>query len=1225
MRTLVGLVLGSGLLFAVPAPLAGQTATRTQISGRVVDAQRGALPGATVQLRDQETNQTRTLTADAQGQFTFSNLDPSTYELTVTLDQFKTSVIKDIRAEVARAVTRDVMLEVGALAEQVTVTSNQETVLQKEDAAVGLTFDNRRLTLLPSSRRDASQLITLQAASTPLGEIAGARRDQSTFMVDGVDVSEKAFGAPFQLVIPTPVDAVEEFRAAVANANSSFGRSAGGQYTFITRRGTNEFRGSAYEYHQNDGLNANSWTSNRLRLPKANLSDNRFGGSLGGPIVRDRTFFFGLYEGRRLSTAATVTRLVPTASLKQGLLRFADTSGAVQTVDPRTFDPRGIGASSVILDMLRLYPEANDTSAGDGLNTSGFTLNYPLETNDDLGIFRLDHVIGPDWRIDGSIKVFNGDRDTSDQIDLVNQQVASQRPVRPRSLSTGLSNVFGSRMTNELRFGWVRDSDDAVRVTPEPAVAGLNVAVDLAGTLLGEPVDLGRAASGQRQVIDVFQFIDNFSWTFPAHTFQAGFNIRHIAADQIRTNKVIGTITTPTSEIGSATFNVVPASQRPAFLRAADVARYNALYASLLGQVETVGYLATRNSSLEPNPGGTPMLIDSSLNAYEFYVSDTWRLHPSFTVNYGLRYVLQTPPTDPNGLTSLLVYRDSLEVVNPTDYLARKADGARAGQVFNPDLAWMPAEQTGQKMHRTDRNNFSPRVAATWSPSFGDGFLGTLFGEQASVVRGGYALVYDRVNIPTFNTLPALGPAFAQLVSFNAPLNTAGQPFRAGVDGPIPIPAAPLVSSPVTPSKPFGESLALGIDPFVSTPYSHTVDATFQRTAPGNLTIEVGYIGRFGRNLLQGVGLNQVSYFFRDPASGQTFAQAYDALAGQLRGGTAAAGVTPQPWFENLLPNLAPSNGSRTSALAERQTANLITGNLSSLFLGFIDGVAAQPFNNRQVQSIRLASSVGESSYHALFVSTRKRYSNGFTVDVNYTLSRSRDQVGLDQTQANAVPNSYDLNAEYGPSLFDYRHLFNANWVYELPFGEGRRYAADTGGLVGTLISGWYTAGVVRMTSAAPLTVVQSTQVWGGDINFGFNSGAIPTGPIETGLTHGVSGSSGIGTASTGLNIFADPAAAFRSVRPVSLSEDVTSGRGALRGLPFRQVDLTFGKATRLTDRVTLRIGIDLVNAFNTVNFTDPTVDLRTPASFGVVSAQRIDEAASIFPRRIQLSGRIEF
>ena len=1214
---------------ATPAAWA-QTATTAQITGLVTDGQGGVLPGATVTLREQLTNQARTTVTTDTGRYVFPNLEPGVYEVTVSLDQFRTSVTSDIRAEVTRTVTHNVALEVGLVGETVTVSAGAALVLQKQDAAVGHTFDNLRVTLLPSSRRDASQLTTLQAAVTPLGEVAGARRDQSTFMVDGVDVSERAFGAPFELVIPTPVDAIEEFRVAVSNANAAFGRSAGGQYTFITRRGTNSFNGSLYEHHQSDALSANSWTSNRLGFKKPPMEDNRFGGSLGGPIVRNKTFFFGLYEGRRLSTSAEATRLVPTDSLKQGLLRFRDATGTVQTIDIRSLDPRGLGPSPLVLQLLQQYPVPNNPG-GDGLNTSAFTYNYPLQTRSDLGIFRIDHSFNSNWQVDGSLKIYNNNAETSEQLALVNLQPASRNPTRPRSLATGLTSVLGPRMTNELRFGWVRDDDKRLRTLIEPQVPGLNVAVDLASTLLAEPIDVGRAASPQTQTVDVYQVIDNFTWARGAHTVTAGFNIRHSDITQIRTNKVIGTITTPFAELNSATFNTIAASQRPGFVLPADVARYNQLYAMLLGQIETVGYLSTRDRNLQPFPIGTPIAIDSALNAYEFYAADTWQVRPTFTLSYGLRYQLQTPPTDPNGLASLMIYRDSGEVVNPTAYLARKAADARDGRVYNPDLAWIPVGQTDHDLHQIDKNNFSPRVAGTWSPQLTNGVFGKLFGADRTVVRAGYALVYDRVNIPTFNTVPSLGPAFAQVVALNAPRNANGETFRAGVDGPIPLPAAPIVSSPVTPSKPFGEVIAQGIDPFMKTPYNHTVDVTVQRTLPGNMTVEVGYIGRFGRSLIQGVPLNQVPYFFKDVRSGQTFAQAYDLVAAQLRSGVAPGAVTPQPWFENLLPNLAPVNGSRTAAMAQAQTANLVTGNLAALFLGYLDGLAAEPFNNRQVQSIGFRSPVGRSDYNAAFFSVRKRFSSGFTFDVNYTLSRSRDQVGVDQTQVATVPNVYDLDAEYGPSLFDLTHVVNSNWVFELPFGEGRRFGASTRGLLGKLISGWYTAGILRATSGVPLTIIQSTQVWGGDIQFGFNSGAIPTGSIDSGLFSGVTGSGGVGssgnpaTGGTGLNLFADPEAVLKSVRPLRLSEDTRSGRGALRGLPFRQVDLTFGKATRLTNGVTLRLGIDVVNALNTVNFVDPTLDLRSPATFGVVTTQRISEAQSIVPRRLQLNARLEF
>jgi hypothetical protein len=574
---------------------------------------------------------------------------------------------------------------------------------------------------------------------------------------------------------------------------------------------------------------------------------------------------------------------------------------------------------------------------------------------------------------------------------------------------------------------------------------------------------------------------------------------------------------------------------------------------------------------------------------------------------------------------------DSGEVVNPVDYLNRKASAAREGQVFNPDLGWIPVAESGERLHRTDRNNFSPRIAAAWNPSFQEGGLSRLFGDKRTVFRYGYALVYDRVNIPSFNTVPALAPTFAQVVALNAPRNVAGDVFRVGVDGSIPLPQIAPAQSPVAPSKPFGEVISQGIDPFLTTPYNHTVDATVQRALPGNLVMETGYIGRFARDLIQGLGLNSVPYFFRDPVSGQTFAQAYDAVAAQLRSGVAAAAVTPQPWFENLLPNVTPVGGSRTVAMAQSQAGNLVNGNLSALFLGYIDAMAAQPFNNRQVQSISFRSSVGRSNYHAGFLSLRKRMSRGFAFDVNYTFSRSYDQVGVDQTSSAVVPNSYFLDIEYGPSNFDITHLLNGNGILELPFGEGQRFGSNVSGFLSGLISGWYVAGILRASSGLPLSVVQGNRVWGGDIQSAGNTGAIPTNDVEAGMFEGVSGSGGVGSAGdpatggTGLNIFSDPEAAFRSFRRIRLSDDERTGRNVLRGPSFWQVDMTVGKVTNVAPGVRMRLAVEIVNAFNTVNFANPNLSLENPANFGVISSQRISDEASIVPRRIQLTGRIEF
>ena len=1211
------------LVLACPAFVLAQSATTATIAGIVTDAQGSGVPGATVSLRDQATNVAQSGTTNQEGRYLFASLSPGTYELTVTLDGFQKMVIQNLRAEVTRTVTQDVRLAVAGVAESVVVVASDTATLQRTDAAVGNTFDAIKVAVLPNPTRDVMQLVTLQPAATPSGEIAGARGDQSTFTLDGVDISDNSFGDVFRTIFPTPADAIEEFQATVANPNASFARSSGGQFTFITRRGTNDFHGSVYEYHQNARMNANSWTNNRLGLAKPPGRDNRFGASIGGPVLRNRTFFFGMYEGRRGLGSATVTRLVPTDSLKGGMLRFRDATGAVQTIDPRALDPRGLGASPAMLELLRQYPSPNDASAGDGLNTAGYTAAYDLATDSNLGIFRVDQVLGNAWNLEAGWKQFREEKQTIDQVSVASGRLVAGRPARPYSVTAALTGVLTPRLTNDIRFGLVHDEDVVDRVPPSPQIPGLNIAVDFAGTLLDEPTDVGRAASAQGEQVNVIQVIDNLTWSKNNHTVQAGFSFRHFQAEQYRTNKVIGSITTPTAVLGSATFNAIPAAQRPGFIQAADVARYNQLYASLLGQVESIGYLATRNGQLQPNPAGTPLQTDVSMNAWQLYASDSWRFTPSLTMTYGLTYQLSQPPTEREGRQMVAVYAADGRPVDPREYLRLKLEAAHAGGVHNPPLAWAPVSQLDQPVFRLDKNNFSPRVALAWNPEGGEGAFGRLVGDRRTVLRGGYSLLYDRINNPTFITIPTLGgPGFAQIVSLNAPAGSSGQVFRAGVDGPLPLPTIPAASAPVAPSVPFGETLAFGLDPYMDTPKSHMINLSVQRVLPWDMSVEAGYVGRLGRDLMQTVNLNQVPYMFRDPASGQTFAQAFDAVAAELRAGTAPAAVTLQPWFENLLSRLGPG---ATRAMAVSQAANIVNGNLSALFLGFLDAQAAAPFNNRQVQDISMRTTLGRSSYHALVSSVRKRFAQGLTFDVNYTLSSSKDQVGLTQNQATILPNSFDPDAEWGPSNFDLRHVMNANWVYELPL------ARNASGVRERLLGGWYTAGVFRATSGAPLTIVQGAQVWGGALVLTNNSGAVPGGEVSTGINRNVAGSGGVGTSGdparggSGINLLSDPEAVFRAARRIRLGTDDRAPRGVIRGPGFWQLDATFGKTTTLGGGTRLKIAVDILNILNHINFADPTLSLQIPATFGVITAQRIDEFQVIVPRRVQVSGRFEF
>ncbi|MGE3946789.1 MAG: hypothetical protein AB7H86_08930, partial [Blastocatellales bacterium] len=286
------------------------------------------------------------------------------------------------------------------------------------------------------------------------------------------------------------------------------------------------------------------------------------------------------------------------------------------------------------------------------------------------------------------------------------------------------------------------------------------------------------------------------------------------------------------------------------------------------------------------------------------------------------------------------------------------------------------------------------------------------------------------------------------------------------------------------------------------------------------------------------------------------------------------------------------------------------------------------PFNNYMAQTLFLRSSVGKSNYNAGFVTLEKRLSRGLLFTANYTFSKAMDQFGAIQNAASVMPNNFDLDAEYGPSPFDIRHLFNATGVYDLPFGKGRMF--DPGiGFLDKIIGGWYTSGIFTARSGDPLTVTQGAGVWGGSLFLGFTSGAIPTSSVSSfnaGLKDGINGSNNIGTngdpanRGTALNLFSNPEQVFNNFRRVEISRDGRAGRAnPIYGLPRWNMDLTLGKKTTFAERVNVTFLFDFINLFNNVNFNNPSLSLTNPRGFGVITSQNGN------PRQIQFGMRVEF
>jgi hypothetical protein len=1240
------------LIALLPLMAAAQTATTTTIAGAVSDPQGSRVAAATVTLIEVATNQERVAVTDAAGRYSFYALNPGRYRVKIEAPGFKAVEVRDVTAEVSKVATINVAMELGEILIVQNIVAGAQSQLQTADGSVGGVFSQESLQKLPNASRQANTLFNLQPASTASGEFAGARQDQSTITLDGVDVSDNVRGEQGRTIIPAPLESIREFRSIVVNANATFGRSSGGQFALVTRSGGNEFHGSAYFYHQDNALAANSWTNNRIGIKRPFLLDNRFGATFGGPIVKDQTFFFAHYEGRRNPDSATVTRLVPTESFRNGTLRYRDydfetRQYVVQTLTPadlKADDPRGLGVNPKVLEYLRLFPLPNDFSRGNGLNRAGFTFAYPTLTSDNFGSLRLDHEFSQRWNANAKFAANRHIETNATQVDLLRKMAAASSPQRPRNLTATLIGVLTPHLTNEARFSWLHDRRSLQTLAPRP-FAGLDVALNIGtGIVIDKPDNLidvePLRARSQARTLNIYQWSDTLTWVRDGHNLQAGAHIRRIRSIDFRNDKVANVLATPVAELGGAPANIfIPGAQRPGFQFLNP--ELGELKRILWGQVSQVSLLFARDANLNLLPPGAGLRTRSTLKAWEFYFSDTWRWRPSLTLTYGLTYNWQPPPVEDEGKQTLLTFKETGQLVNYRQYMRDKLNAANEGRVYNPDLAFVPIRQSGRKTaYNTDYTNLSPRLSVAWNPAFKAGWLGRLFGEQRTVARGGYALVFDRANTVQTINIPTLGLGFSQTAVRRFPFD---QPFRLGFDGPIPLPSAPAsLIAPIAPIANLEEIVSFSVDPFIKTPRNHVVDFTLQRELPGELLLEAGYIGRFGRKLYANGNLNSAPFMQRDPRSGQTFAEAYDII---LEARRRFLDPGPQPYFENLYgagstDYISSRHGyvsylqqfylDACAARAKGQTLPF------PIFCQLEDGARAPIFTNLQVQDLWMRASVAESNYHGAFVALRQQYSRGLTFDLSYTFSRSLDNVpGLTQNDLTPFQSSFYPEIDYGPSLFDINHLFKFSGVYALPFGQGR-WLSSRNAAINKLISGWFTAGIFTAQSGLPLTAILGSDGFGGSSVHNTFTGAIPLerSLFGKGVRSIVTGKDDAGRAGnpvnncsealnaicgTGLNLFPDPDLVFRNFRPVLLASDRRHGRGALRGLSRWNLDWTIGKEIKLKEKTRLSLSFDFFNVFNHVIFNDPNLDLRSDFDFGVLNSQFNR------PRRIQVGARIEF
>jgi Carboxypeptidase regulatory-like domain len=952
-KRVVLVVVGLGCLFALtPSALFSQAASTGTIAGTVTDPSGGAVVGATVTLTDPATSDTRTTTTNDAGRFIFANVIPGTYNATINKSGFRVAKFTGQVVNVGSALTLNAIMELGSVSQIVEVTATGAE-LQTLNATVGNSAGGELLQSLPSIGRDSSTFVTLQPGVSPDGSVAGAVVDQSTFMLDGgqntndMDGSMQVYTPSFagdptggivanQIggsptgVMPTPLDSVEEFKVNTANQTADFNSSAGAQVQVVTKRGTNSWHGTAYEYYFDNNLNANTWDNNlsNTKLPSYHYS--RFGGAGGGPVISKniwggKTYIFANYEGFRWPNSTTVERVVPSANMRAGILTFGGVQYNLNTgtncgpAGTSACDPRGLGINADIKQMWNTYMpmpnEPNGSCGGragkycDGVNEQGFKANAASPYTSNFGVVRLDHDFGAKWHFNSSYRYYKLVRESTSQIDIGGffagdklgvPTLLSTRPQQPWYFVAGLTTNITSNTTNDFHFSYLRNYWSWGDPGGVPQLPQLGGALEPFGeqhytSLTPYNVDTQSVRTRFWDGQDLF-FRDDMTMLKGNHLFtwggayQRNYNYHQRSDNGGGINYQASYLLGDSSGGGTVDFS----STLPAGVKASSWGRDSA---AVLGIITGAQVAYTRSGpNLALSPPLTHAFDQSTIPYYNVYWSDSWRMKPSFTLTYGLGWTLEMPPTEKNGKQIELV-DSSGQQLDLQSYLNQRQAAALQGQVYNPEVGFALVGNTGagQKYpYNPFYGSFSPRIAAAWNPNISEGFLGKAFGGNKSVIRGGYSRVYGRLNGVDLVLVPLLGTGLIQAVQCTAnfmPATPGGAPFcgstnptvanafRIGTDGnkaPIP-PATPTLPQPTVPgvnsvSAAAGEALDVHFRPNVVDSF----DLTIQRQLTNRVLLEVGYIGRRITHEYQPVNINAVPYMMT--VGGQRFDKAYAAV-----------------------------------------------------------------------------------------------------------------------------------------------------------------------------------------------------------------------------------------------------------------------------------------------------------------------------------------------------------
>ncbi len=1246
------LCVGTLVVLAVPA----FSQAVTSLTGRVTDSTGAVIPGANVTLLSVANGSRREDITNGQGDYQFQQLQPGRYSLTATAPNFATFTKGNIELFVASPAAVNVTLQVGSTAQQVTVGETApgvEPLLNTTNATLGNVFTSQQIPELPLEGRNVLLLLSLQPGvgylgtqgnspdDTRSGTVNGARSDQSNVTLDGIEVNDENFGYSFDSVLGVTQESVSEFRVTTSNAGADAGRSSGGEVAMITRSGTNQLHGALYEFNRTTPFSANDWFNKQNQLANGlpnqatELIRNVFGVAAGGPLKKDRLFLFANYEGTRIAQSAPPqVATVPTATLRQGIVQYTDTTGANYTLTPtqiQGMDPLGVGVDQAALQVLNSYPLPNSTLAGDGLNTSGFEFTAPQDSSFNTYIARLDWIVSQKHSVFWRGNLVNYDQPSPPQ--FPGQPPASRLLTNSKGYALGYTAVLRPNLVNDFRWGLTRQGGSNAGISNQPQIT-------LAG--LPSPTAYTRSSSS---VIPVNNLVDDLSWSKGRHNLQFGTNVRFIDDRQVSTQNsypsALGVIGYLRSHgIANTGVPLDPAnSGYPAVAQGFDTS-YDGAIMDAVGLITLGNAVYNYTKSGTALALGTPVQRDYRWHELEFYGQDNWKALPTLTLTFGLRYTYQQVPAETSGnqVGPCVLSGTVCTPYSLTRYVQESAfQGATGGAASNlPALSYIPnGRYNGQPDFWTpDKADFSPRLAFAYAPHASEGFWKKLLGESGqSSIRGGYSLVYDHFGAGVVNTYNQDGSFGLTDELENPPFTTTTAPRFQGLTifPPGLLPAtAPAGGFPATPPASGRGSFAIswGLDNAFHTPYSHLFDFSIQRQLNGSNLLEVAYVGRLAHRLPE---QDDVAAPLNLVAAGESYFQAATQFSKMARQNVPVTSVPKIPYWETLFGALdgvdegpqgridyGPLTGTQNAYVQYLLNVGAETSALNNLDepnggLGAGTLYPAYRFFHSQYSSLYDYRSIGQSYYNGLQVIFHHRASHGLQVDFNYTYSRAIDWT----SQAERVPtsgvdnysqiiNTWQPDQLRGRSDFNMTHQINANYIWDIPVGRGKEFYSGVSRWVNAAIGGWQMTGILRLTSGLPFGVHNGPN-WPTNWDIpGFETldQPIPAAALARGKAN---------------QRFADPSAVFNSFRLAYPGESGT--RNPLLGDGYFEWDAGLNKTFALTERVKMQLRWETFNVTNSVRFDPQSINANAafPNLFGVATAELTQ------PRDMQLALRLTF